>query len=68
MKIVVVGGSGRIGGLLQSGYFRAKFAQETLVKDSSVPYTMDPLKTYAVTIDGEVGSVDVQVAQAVQGA
>jgi uncharacterized protein YbjT (DUF2867 family) len=30
-------GTGR---LLQSGYFRAKFAQEKLVKDSSVPYTI----------------------------
>ena len=30
-------GTGR---LLQSGYFRAKFAQEKLVKDSSVPYSI----------------------------
>jgi nitrite reductase/ring-hydroxylating ferredoxin subunit len=28
----------------------------------------DPLKTYRVTVDGEVGRVDVQVEQAVQGA
>jgi len=28
----------------------------------------DPLKTYAVTIDGDVGRVDVPLAQAVQGA
>jgi nitrite reductase/ring-hydroxylating ferredoxin subunit len=28
----------------------------------------DPLKTYAVTIDGDVGCVDVPLAQAVQGA
>ena len=30
-------GTGR---LLQSGYLRAKFAQEKLVKDSSVPYSI----------------------------
>jgi nitrite reductase/ring-hydroxylating ferredoxin subunit len=27
-----------------------------------------PLKTYAVTIDGDVGCVDVSLVQAVQGA
>jgi Rieske Fe-S protein len=27
-----------------------------------------PLKTYNVTIDGEVGRIDVPLAQAVQGA
>jgi uncharacterized protein YbjT (DUF2867 family)/nitrite reductase/ring-hydroxylating ferredoxin subunit len=35
--VLSVVGTGR---LLQSGYFRAKFAQEKLVKDSSVPYTI----------------------------
>jgi nitrite reductase/ring-hydroxylating ferredoxin subunit len=28
----------------------------------------DPLKTYAVTVDGDIGRVDVPLAQAVQGA
>jgi nitrite reductase/ring-hydroxylating ferredoxin subunit len=28
----------------------------------------DPLKTYRVTVDGELGRVEVQVAPAVQGA
>lgn len=28
----------------------------------------DPLKTYAVTVDGDVGRVDVSLGQAVQGA
>jgi Rieske Fe-S protein len=27
----------------------------------------DPLKTYAVTVDGDVGRVDVPLGQAVQG-
>jgi uncharacterized protein YbjT (DUF2867 family)/nitrite reductase/ring-hydroxylating ferredoxin subunit len=35
--VLSVVGAGRV---LQSGYFRAKFAQEKLVKDSSVPYTI----------------------------
>jgi uncharacterized protein YbjT (DUF2867 family) len=35
--VLSVVGTGR---LLQSAYFRAKFAQEELVKDSSVPYTI----------------------------
>jgi uncharacterized protein YbjT (DUF2867 family)/nitrite reductase/ring-hydroxylating ferredoxin subunit len=35
--VLSVVGTGR---LLPSGYFRAKFAQEQLVKDSSVPYTI----------------------------
>jgi uncharacterized protein YbjT (DUF2867 family)/nitrite reductase/ring-hydroxylating ferredoxin subunit len=35
--VLSVVGTGR---LLQSGYFRAKFAQEKLVKESSVPYTI----------------------------
>jgi nitrite reductase/ring-hydroxylating ferredoxin subunit len=35
--VLSVVGTGR---LLQSGYFRAKFAQERLVKGSSVPYTI----------------------------
>jgi uncharacterized protein YbjT (DUF2867 family)/nitrite reductase/ring-hydroxylating ferredoxin subunit len=35
--VLSVVGTGR---LLQSGYFRAKFVQEKLVKDSSVPYTI----------------------------
>jgi uncharacterized protein YbjT (DUF2867 family) len=140
--VLSVVGTGR---LLQSGYFRAKFAQEKLVKESSVPYTIvqatqffeflatiadgathgnavrvppaliqpmaaddvaravariatasplngtveiggpepfyldgliqrvigarkDPLKTYAVTVDGDVGRVEFPVAPAVQGA
>ena len=28
----------------------------------------DPLKTYSVTVDGDVGRIDVPLAQAVQGA
>jgi Rieske Fe-S protein len=28
----------------------------------------DPLKTYRVTVDGDVGRVEVPLAQAVQGA
>jgi uncharacterized protein YbjT (DUF2867 family)/nitrite reductase/ring-hydroxylating ferredoxin subunit len=35
--VLSVVGTGR---LLQSGYFRAKFAQEKLVKDAPVPYTI----------------------------
>ena len=48
MKIVVIGGSGLIGSklvpklreherLLESDYFRAKIAQENLIKGSSIP-------------------------------
>lgn len=53
MKFVIIGGSGLIGSnvcknqsvvgterMLDSGYFRAKMAQEKLIKASGVPYTI----------------------------
>jgi hypothetical protein len=36
MKIVVIGGSGRVGG--GSGYLRAKVAQEAAIEAGTIPY------------------------------
>jgi uncharacterized protein YbjT (DUF2867 family) len=55
----------------ESGYFRAKFAQKKLVKESSIPYSIVQVTQFFEflgTVDGDLGRVDVPLAQAVQGA
>ena len=63
MRIVVAGGSGLIGSRLVT----------MLTHDGHEVWTgaalrgpgKDPLKTYVVTVDGDVGRIDVPLAQAV---
>ena len=71
MKIVVVGGSGLVGSklvmmLTHDGH--EVVAARTWTGAVLRSPAKDPLKTYRVTVDGEVGRVDVPLAQTVQGA
>src|SRR5262245_10483504 len=59
-------GTGR---LLGSGYLRAKLAQEKLIKASSIPHSIvQATQFFEYLTAGDVGRVEVPLAQAIQGA
>ena len=47
---------------------RGSFRRHADGHDNSEGWHDDPLKTYTVTVEGEVGRVDASLAPAVQGA